>query len=155
MAAALCQSRAKDVENEIMMSGFYLRKAWQSLKNAPWFWGTVLAGLSLRLGLALAPLRFMLDFTLPDDAFYYFVIARNMALGRGISFDGMIPTNGFHPLWGLLITPVYLSGVDGEPAIRLILALGAYWIAACQEWELTGPRVAKVIMSSAGSLAVL
>jgi hypothetical protein len=34
-----------------------------------------------------------------DDAYYYFQIARNAAHGRGISFDGLAPTNGFHPLY--------------------------------------------------------
>ena len=38
---------------------------------------------------------------LPDDAFYYFVLARNAASGQWpvISGDG-VPTTGFQPLWG-------------------------------------------------------
>ena len=42
-----------------------------------------------------------------DDAFYYFTIARQLAAGHGATFDGLAPTNGFHPLWLLLLTPVF------------------------------------------------
>jgi hypothetical protein len=36
------------------------------------------------------------------DAFYYLVVARNVARHGSFSFDGRHPTNGFHPLWQLL-----------------------------------------------------
>ena len=42
-----------------------------------------------------------------DDAFYYFQIAWHMAEGRFSTFDGLTRTNGYHPLWLLLITPFY------------------------------------------------
>ena len=43
-----------------------------------------------------------------DDAFYYFQIARNFAEGQFSTFDGGITrTNGYHPLWMLLITPLW------------------------------------------------
>lgn len=42
-----------------------------------------------------------------DDAFYYFTIARHLAAGHGATFDGLALTNGFHPLWLLLLTPVF------------------------------------------------
>jgi hypothetical protein len=45
---------------------------------------------------------------LADDAYYYFTIARNMANGLGPTFDGIGLTNGFHPLWQLLIVPFFL-----------------------------------------------
>ncbi len=40
---------------------------------------------------------------MPDDAFYYLKIARNFASGKGLTFDGINPTNGFQPLWLLLL----------------------------------------------------
>jgi len=43
-----------------------------------------------------------------DDAFYYFTIARNIAAGNGITFDGLSPTNGFHPLYVVLLLPFFL-----------------------------------------------
>ena len=52
-----------------------------------------------------------------DDSFYYFQIARNMAEGRFSTFDGGITrTNGYHPVWMLLITPFYWA-LDRETAL--------------------------------------
>ena len=49
-----------------------------------------------------------------DDAFYYFQIAKNVAHGRGFTFDGLHETNGFHPLWLALLVPLFrvLPGLD-------------------------------------------
>ena len=58
-----------------------------------------------------------------DDAFYYFGIARNVAHGHGSTFDGIDPTNGYHPLWMLMAVPVYLVGLDDTAAVRTLLAL--------------------------------
>ena len=58
-----------------------------------------------------------------DDAFYYFGIARNVAHGHGSTFDGIDPTNGYHPLWMLLSVPVYALGGDGTPAVRVLLVV--------------------------------
>ena len=43
-----------------------------------------------------------------DDSFYYYQIAYHMAAGKFSTFDwGITRTNGYHPLWLLLITPFY------------------------------------------------
>lgn len=39
-----------------------------------------------------------------DDGFYYLQIARHLAAGQGPTFDGLHPTNGFHPGWMALMT---------------------------------------------------
>ncbi|MFI5316514.1 MAG: hypothetical protein ACHQ6T_12500 [Myxococcota bacterium] len=55
-----------------------------------------------------------------DDAYYYLVIARNAASGRGFTADGLSPTNGFQPLWMWLLVPIaWLT--SGEPT-RLLAA---------------------------------
>jgi hypothetical protein len=38
-----------------------------------------------------------------DDFFYYLKIAVNLATGHGSTFNGLVPTNGYHPLWLLLL----------------------------------------------------
>lgn len=38
-----------------------------------------------------------------DDLYYYLVVARNLAHGLGSTFDGVTPTNGYHPLYMLLL----------------------------------------------------
>lgn len=61
-----------------------------------------------------------------DDAYYYFTIARNMAEGLGPTFDGSAITNGFHPLWQLLLVPVFrLCGDDLWTPVRVALSLAA------------------------------
>src|SRR3989344_1607797 len=53
------------------------------------------------------PLEFLRTNILPDDAFYYFQIGRNIAGGAGSTFDGMNATNGYHPLCMLVVTTFY------------------------------------------------
>jgi 4-amino-4-deoxy-L-arabinose transferase-like glycosyltransferase len=60
-----------------------------------------------------------------DDAYYYLQIARNIAAGHGASFDGETLTNGFHPLWLLLVTPLHWLGDDSERVLHLALSLAA------------------------------
>lgn len=83
-----------------------------ALASALWFAAAAAAALA---GAARGPV-------LSDDAYYYFEIARNAALGRGFSFDGLAPTNGFHPLWALLLVPLFWA-LPGEPWPPVELAL--------------------------------
>lgn len=72
-----------------------------------------------------------------DDAFYYFQIGRNIADGAGSTFDGMHVTNGYHPLWMLLVSGVYALGFDHTAAIRAVLVVNlALWVGAL--WVLAG-----------------
>ena len=58
-----------------------------------------------------------------DDAFYYFQIARNLAEGKFSTFDGgMTLTNGYHPAWMLMLTPLYWI-FDLEEALGAIKVL--------------------------------
>lgn len=56
-------------------------------------------------GLAYEPLYHLVQGTLAyavfpqDDFFYYYLTAKNIALHGFSSFDGIVPTNGYHPLW--------------------------------------------------------
>jgi 4-amino-4-deoxy-L-arabinose transferase-like glycosyltransferase len=59
-----------------------------------------------------------------DDSFYAFKIAQNIAEGRGITFDGVHPTNGFQPLYVFLIVPAFLvSGSDLVLPIHIALSM--------------------------------
>ncbi|MBI4518233.1 MAG: glycosyltransferase family 39 protein [Deltaproteobacteria bacterium] len=87
---------------------------------------TVLAAATVRLYLAWSSAATLVQKTLPDDAFYYFQIARHYTRGHGVSFDGLTATNGFHPLWLLLIVPFFaLAGNDAELPIQCAVTLGA------------------------------
>ncbi len=59
-----------------------------------------------------------------DDAFYYFKVAQNIVAGRGVTFDGLAPTNGFHPLWMAVILPIFsLSQYNLILPLRFVIAL--------------------------------
>lgn len=84
----------------------------------------ILVGLALAIGLtvAFAPLETLLDRYIPDDAFYYLQTARVFARTGFSSFDGLHFTNGYHPLWFLVQTPLFwLFPEGGETPLRLIL----------------------------------
>ncbi|MGA2437943.1 MAG: hypothetical protein ABSF57_05460 [Acidobacteriaceae bacterium] len=60
-----------------------------------------------------------------DDFFYYLKIAQNLAHGHGSTFNGIVPTNGYHPLWLMALT--ILSFFTGNPKlIHLFLAVTTY-----------------------------
>ena len=44
---------------------------------------------------------------LPDDAYYYFMLAHHTVASGNVSIDGVHVTNGFHPLWYLLLVPIF------------------------------------------------
>ena len=79
---------------------------------------------------------------LAADVFYYLTVARNLASGFGISFDGEYATNGFHPLWQLYTASLYaltsLAGL-GESTFLvgvflsslLLIALATALLGSC------------------------
>lgn len=85
----------------------------------------VATGFAFRAIIACADINYLLGHGyLQDDAYYYFVIARNIAENGLVSFDGETLTNGFHPLWQLLITPFWFFL---EPEHDAVLA--SMWLA--------------------------
>lgn len=67
-----------------------------------------------------------------DDAYYYLEIADNLRRGCGASFDCRHPTNGYHPLWLLLLTGLSaLHPSQGDGQVWLMQGLGiALFLAA-------------------------
>ncbi len=62
-------------------------------------------GLALRLFIIFQPAERLVQYN-GDDMYYYLKIGENIINGNGVSFDGIHPTNGFHPLYLLLILPI-------------------------------------------------
>ena len=67
--------------------------------------GILVIGLIPRIGSIIVGVDTLVTIV-PDDAFYYFQIARNILDGKGSTFDGIYPTNGYHPLWMLVLLPI-------------------------------------------------
>lgn len=61
---------------------------------------------------------------IPDDAFYYFEIARRISLGQGSTFDGINRTNGYHPLWLLVLSLTSLLRLSREAEARVAMVVG-------------------------------
>lgn len=94
-----------------------------------WRPALLLAALGAALHLAfvwLQPAEYVIRV---DDSYYYFQIVRNFVQGNGFSFDGIHPTNGFQPLWGLLLVPpAWLFdrlGIGLMTQARLFLSIAA------------------------------
>ncbi|HYF64139.1 MAG TPA: glycosyltransferase family 39 protein [Herpetosiphonaceae bacterium] len=114
-------------------------------------WLLALAGLGLilRLAFALLPLSEHLVL-LEDDAWMVTGIARNWAIGRGITADGVTPTNGFHPLYPLTLGALpYLAAPDNldfgftaNLVICAILAALVVWPLSLVVRRLAGDRAA-------------
>lgn len=88
-----------------------------------------LAGLALRILVAWLPIEYLIEshatqLFLIDDSFISHGIARNLAQGRGMTFDGVHVTNGFQPLYVFLLVPLYRL-VPHDPVLPIHLALTA------------------------------
>jgi hypothetical protein len=61
----------------------------------------------------------------PDDAFYYLTTARNIAAKNISSFDGLNPTNGYHPAWMALMVICAKTFSAPETLMRACLVTAA------------------------------
>lgn len=85
-------------------------------------------GFWLRLDNAWREFEVRVPTTMPDDAYYYFGIARHLALGHVPSIDGVNATNGYHPLWLLVLVPIFYllrNAADLETPVHVVLTVGA------------------------------
>ena len=85
-----------------------------------------------------------------DDSFYYFRTAEHIADGDGATFNGLEPTNGFHPLWMALLVPVFVV-FDGTAAlVGVELLQGAVWaVGIAAAWRLARRTKLEVPMALA------
>lgn len=55
-----------------------------------------------------------------DDSYFYFQVASRLAHGLGSSFNSLMPTNGYHPLWLLVCTAVFRCVPNHYRAVHVI-----------------------------------
>ena len=75
----------------------------------------------------LLPINYLIHFT-SDDSYFYLKTALNFSSGIGSSFDGINLTNGYHPLWFLILSFYYffiglLLNVSPELLLQLTFVL--------------------------------
>lgn len=77
------------------------------------------------LWVASTPLRGHVNwmYLVMDDCFYYLKIAQNFAGGAGSTFNGLVPTNGYHPLWMLCMAGWIRCFGAGSIAVFLSLSV--------------------------------
>ncbi|MBN2608342.1 MAG: DUF2079 domain-containing protein [Candidatus Fermentibacteraceae bacterium] len=64
-----------------------------------------------------------------DDGYYYLQVAWNISRGAGSSFDGIHATNGYHPLWQMILVPLHLLA-SKDAAAWMAVALQALLFSA-------------------------
>jgi len=119
-------------------------------KRIPWFELIILLAL---LGIN-AYAAFSDSYNMPnkwftrDDAYYYFKVAQNISGGHGSTFDGINPTNGYHPLWALVCIPIFaLARFDLILPLRVLIFVLAGMRAATSIllYRLLGDVIARPI----------
>jgi hypothetical protein len=89
---------------------------------------------------------------LQDDAYYYLKIAGNVANGNGSTFNGIVPTNGYHPLWLLLLTALCFTTHNLTAQVCVVCFLG---FAGCLLTFLLSQRLClRLGLSAHAALAV-
>ena len=79
-----------------------------------------------------------------DDSFYYFTIAQYLADGFFSTFDGgLTRTNGYHPIWLLIITPMYWV-FDAESAVFAIKAFEVILVSTAVALVALAVRLARL-----------
>ncbi len=100
-----------------------------------------------------------------DDTFYYFKTALNLSRGLGSTFDGVNPTNGYHPLWLALLAAVFSLFRDdlvfltrvaftiqivmvwaGGMLLSRVRAAGGRWVLLPLTLALLNPFTAKIVL---------
>ncbi|SDC92468.1 hypothetical protein [Actinokineospora iranica] len=82
-----------------------------------------------------------------DDAFYYFGVARHIAGGDGSTFNGLDPTNGYHPLWLLVLVPVF-SVAQGHAALVVVTLVSAgLAVASARQLDRIGKLTGRPVLT--------
>ena len=89
-----------------------------------------------------------------DDGFYYLQIARNLASGRGPSFDGRHPTSGYHPLWLLALLPLAAAGGHAALLGSFLLQAGLAGAAAALAYRAARALGARPLAATLAPLAL-
>ncbi|MCK7520356.1 MAG: hypothetical protein MZV64_23070 [Ignavibacteriales bacterium] len=89
-----------------------------------------------------------------DDAYYYFKVAQNISEGHGSTFDGINPTNGYHPLWLWINIPIFaLARFDLILPLRILLLVSSGLTAATA--ILLHRLLGKVFSPAIGAIAAI
>ncbi|MFH1473786.1 MAG: glycosyltransferase family 39 protein [Candidatus Aenigmatarchaeota archaeon] len=83
----------------------------------------ILLSFLIRLAISWQEVPELIEKIVLDDSFYVISVARNIALGNGVTYNGADVTNGFQPLWGVILAPVFLMTDNLQLAVNIILTI--------------------------------
>ncbi len=90
------------------------------------YWVPAVLVMTIAAVITLLPLE-IVTVLFEDDSFFYVKTANNIASGLGSTFDGINKTNGYHPLYMVLLTLVAffvpLTGTSGVYAVCVVDSL--------------------------------
>jgi hypothetical protein len=126
------------------------------VKRFPWFETIlIIVVMSISLYAALSDAQNLSwQWFTRDDAYYYFKVAQNISEGHGSTFDGINPTNGYHPLWMLICIPIFaLARFDLILPLRVLLLVmsGLSVATGILLYRLVG----RIFMPAIGAMAAL
>jgi hypothetical protein len=101
------------------------------------------------LAIVIRPLPAIFDRPLEEDGYYVMSIARWIALGHGVTYDGVSLTNGFQPLWVFVCAPLFWLA-DGDRLTGVRYALGLHWLFYAAGALMAGALFARMMGKSAG-----
>ncbi|HEV2162120.1 MAG TPA: hypothetical protein VGR52_07820 [Stellaceae bacterium] len=95
------------------------------------YWALALIPVAAIFVLATLSPPMALNDYLSDDAYYYLRVAANIAHGAGSTFGNLVPTNGYHPLWQLVLVPVFWIVRAPDAAIPAVFAISSVAWVTC------------------------
>src|SRR5262245_7782473 len=90
----------------------------------------IAAGFAFRARVIAMPIEVLTARYLADDYFYYLSVAEHLAHTGRSTADGLTITNGYQPLFLLMLTGVFLAGAGKIAAVTLGLVIQALALAA-------------------------
>jgi len=93
----------------------------------------------------LRPTAELMDFPISEDAYYSLAVARNLALGHGLTIDGEHWTNGFQPLFTLLCSVIYLLVPADDRVTPLRILTVVQWCMFVSSAVLFGSILSRAI----------
>lgn len=113
----------------------------------------LILGLGIRLWIAWRPLAIIDNLLFPDDTYISLAIARNIALGHGMTFDRLGVTNGFQPLYVFLLVPLF-QAIPNDLSLPIHIALSIQAILSTGTAYLLARLVSHIVNRLAGFFAL-
>jgi hypothetical protein len=105
--------------------------------------------------LLAVPFHLRPDNFIVDDGYFYPQIARYIAHGEGSTFNGIMLTNGYHPLWMVICVIAAWITPASYPLVQLLSAVQDVLILGCVYTIVSISRRAKMRGSVLGCLPLL